>query len=62
MVIQKKLKFFYSSSKAQIIIIESDIDDVLQSIYNKTITDIQKSSGKSSGWIIDSVINRAISI
>ena len=49
MVIQKKLKFFYSSSKAQIIIIESDIDDVLQSIYNKTITDIQKSSGKGSG-------------
>ena len=57
MVIQKELIFFYSSSKAQIIIIESDIDDVLQSIYNKTITDIQKSSGKGSGWIVDSVIN-----
>ena len=57
MVIQKKLKFFYLSSKEEIIINESDIDEVLQSIYNKTITDIQKSSAKGSGWIVDSVIS-----
>ena len=50
---QKKLKFFYLSSKEEIIINESDIDEVLQSIYNKTITDIQKSSAKGSGWIVD---------
>ena len=57
MVIQKKLKFFYLSSKEEIIINESDIDEVLQSIYNKTITDIQKSSAKGSGWIVDSAIS-----
>ena len=37
---------FYSSSKAEIIINESDIDDVFQSIYTTIITNIQKSLGK----------------
>ena len=59
-----KTKFdnFYSSSKAEIIINESDIDDVFQSIYTIIITNIQKSLGKGSGWIIDSVIDHTISI
>ena len=52
---------FYSSSKA-IIINESDIDDVFQSIYTTTIKSIQKSLGTGSGWIIDSVIDHTISI
>ena len=43
---KRKYDNFYSSSKAQIIINESDIDDVWQ-----------KSLGKGSGRIIDSVIN-----
>ena len=53
---------FYSNSKAEIIINESDIDDVLQSIYTTTITNIQESLEKGSGWIIDSIIDHTISI
>ena len=48
---------FYSSSRAEIIINESGIDDVFKSIYTTTITNIQKFLGKGSGWIIDSVID-----
>ena len=60
-----KYDTFYSSSKAGIIINESDIDDidyVLQSTYTTIITNIQKFSEKASGWIIDSVIYHTISI
>ena len=39
---------FYSSSKAEIIISESDIDDVFQSIYTTIVTNIQKYLGKDS--------------
>ena len=46
----------------EIIINESDIDDVFQSIYTIIISNIQKSLGKGSGWIIDSVIDHTISI
>ena len=53
---------FYSRPKVEIIINESDIDDVFQSIYTTVITNIQKSLGKGSGWIIDSVIDHTISI
>ena len=52
-----KFDNFYSRSKAEIIINESDIDDVFESIYSTIISSIQKSLGKSSGWIIDSVID-----
>ena len=60
----KKTNFdnFYSSSKAKIKINESDIDVVFQSIYTTIITNIQKSFGKGSGWIIDSTIDHTISI
>ena len=40
---------FYLSSNAEIIINESDIDDVFQSIYTTIISNIQKSLGKGSG-------------
>ena len=53
---------FYSSLKAEVIINESDIDDVFQSIYTTIITSIQKSLGKGSGWIIDSFIDHTIRI
>ena len=61
---EDKTKFdnFYSSSKAEIIINENDIDDVFQSIYAKIITNTQKYLGKGSGWIINSVIDHTISI
>ena len=57
-----KFDNFYSSSKAEMIINESDINDVFQSIYTTLITNIQKSLGKGSGWIIDSVIDHTINI
>ena len=53
---------FYSSSEPEIIINESDIDDVFQSIFTKVIRNIQNSLGKDSGRIIDSVIDHTISI
>ena len=42
---------FYSNSKAEIIINESDINDMFKSIYTTFISNIQKSLGKYSGWI-----------
>ena len=35
---------------------------MLKSIYTTIITNIQKSLGKCSGWIIDTVIDHTISI
>ena len=52
---------FYSSSKAEIIINESDISNVFKSLYTAT-TNIQKSLGKDSGWLIDLVTDHTISI
>ena len=53
---------FYLSPKAKVIITECDTDDVLQSIYTTIITNIRRSLGKGSGWIIDSVIHHTFSI
>ena len=44
---------FYSSSKAEMPINESDIENVFKSIFTTIIANIKKSLGKSSGWIID---------
>ena len=52
---------FYSHSKAEISINECDIDDVFKSIYTMTISKIQKSLGKGSGYIIDEVFDHSIS-
>ena len=57
-----KYDTFYSTSEAEIIINEGDIDDVFQSIYTTNIPNIEKSLGKSSGRIIDSGIDDTISI
>ena len=51
-----KYDTFYLSSKAEIIINKSDIDDVFQSVY------IKKSLGKDSGWTIDSVFDGTVSV
>ena len=53
---------FYASSKAEIIINESDTENVFKSIYTTIIWNIQKSLGKISGSIIDSIIDHNISI
>ena len=49
-------------SKAEIIINESDIEDVFQIIYITIITSIQKSLGKCLGWIIGLAIGHTINI
>ena len=46
----------YLNSKAETIINESDIDNVFKSICNSITSNIQKSLGQSSGWVLDSVI------
>ena len=56
-----KYDSFYSSSTAEIIN-KSGIDDVLKSVYTAITTTIQKSLGKGSDWIIDSVIDHTIHI
>ena len=63
-IIQKDRKYdnFYSSSQAEIIINESDIENVFKSIYTTIIANIQKSLGKGSRWIIDSVIDNSMII
>ena len=53
---------FYSNSKPEVIINESDIDDVFESIYSTIISNIQKFLQKGSDWMIDSVIDHTISI
>ena len=53
---------FYSNSKSETIINDSDIDAVFESIYSTIISNIQKYLGKASGWIIDSVIDHNINI
>ena len=58
----KQSMTFYSHLKAETIINESNIDDEFKSIYTTVISNIQKSLGKGSGWITDSVINHTISI
>ena len=48
---------FYSSSKAEIIVNENDIDDMFHSIYTTIIRNIQKSLGKvQAGLLIQSLI------
>ena len=57
-----KYSSFYSTSKAETIINENDIDDAFGSIYTTIISSIQKYLGKGLGWIIDSVISHTINI
>ena len=53
---------FYSNSKAETIINENDINDALESICSTILSNIQKSLGKGSSWIIDLVIDQNINI
>ena len=54
-----KIKYdtFYSHSKVEIIINESDIYDVFESIYTTIISNIQKHSGRIIGSVVDHNIN-----
>ena len=51
---------FYSNSKVETIINESDTDDVFESIDTIIISNINKSLGNVSSWITDSVTNHSI--
>ena len=53
---------FFSHSKTETTINESDIDDAFESIYSIIILNIQKSLGKCSGRIIDLIIEHNIRI
>ena len=53
---------FYASSNVEIIINESDIENVFKPIYTTDIANVHKYLGKGSGWIIDSLRDHAISI
>ena len=57
---RRKCDTFYSNSKGEIIISESDIDDVFESTYTAVVSNMQKSLGKGSVWIFDSVIEHSI--
>ena len=52
---------FYSNSKAEIIVNESDIDGIFETIFATIKSKIKKSEGKVSCWIIDSVNEHSIS-
>ena len=52
---ESKYNIFYSNLKVGAIVNETDIDDVLESIYVTIISTIQKSFVKGSGWTIVSV-------
>ena len=62
MKIKQNNDTFYSNSKVEIIIIETDISDMFQSIYNTIKSNIQKSLKKGSSSIIDSIIDYNIGI
>ena len=55
-----KYDTFYSHSKAQTVINENDSDGVFKSIYTTVVSNIQKSLGKNSNWIIYLAIDHNI--
>ena len=57
-----KYSNFYSNSKRETIVNQSDINDVFESICSTIISNILKSLRKSSRWIADSVIGRNINV
>ena len=59
---ETKYSTFYSNSKAETIINESDTNYVFKSIYITIISNIQKSLGKGSGWITNPVIIQNINV
>ena len=59
---KRKCGKFYCSSKPEIVINESNIENVFKSIHTTITANIKKSLGKGSGWIIDSAIDYNISI
>ena len=59
---ETKYSTFYPSSKAETVINKSDINDAFESVCNTIISNIQKSLGKDSSCITDSVTDHIIKI
>ena len=57
-----KYDAFYSYSEAETIINKIDIGHIFESICTTVTSNIQKSLGKGSGWIIYSVIEHNVNI
>ena len=57
-----KYGIFYSNSKSEVVINESDLDVAFESVFSTNILNIQKAIGKGSGWIIDSGTDHNINI
>ena len=56
-----KYSTFHPNSKVETVIIESDIDDVFESIYSKIISNIQKYIGKrQAGLLITPLVFQSI--
>ena len=55
---EAKYSTFYSSSKTETVINESDIDDVFELIYSTIKSDMQKLLGKSLGRITNSFVDQ----
>ena len=53
---------FFSNSKGEAIINESDIDDIFESTYSVNISKIQTFLREGLGWVIDSVIDHIVNI
>ena len=50
---------FYLKSKREIIIHDTDIDSIFQSIYSTIMTKIRKYQAEDLGWTFDSVIEKS---
>ena len=59
---QTKYGTFYLNPRAETIINESDINDVLESVYIKIISNLKKYIWKGLSWIINSVIDSTTNI
>ena len=59
---KRKYDTFCSNWKGKIVINESYIDGIFESIYTPAISNLPTSLGKCSGWIIYSVVEHNISI
>ena len=61
-MIEQNMIHFIHTQKWKTTINERYIDDVFESMHPTSISNVQKSLGKNSGWIIDSVIEHNINI
>ena len=59
---ETKYCVFYSNSKVETIIQDTDIDSIFESIYSTAVTKLRKYQAEGSGCTIDSVIEQNICV